>query len=111
MAVHLDCQSLLTKLQLHQDCQYFNPHEAISSEHHVLMQIETLLDVLTVYFAFRFVKGHKDNNKAMHKLDSPALTNIHADSLASSALSSAKPSPDVLFFPASICHPSRELAR
>ena len=83
MTVHLDCQSLLTKLHLHQDRQYFTPHEAISSECDVLMQIEALLDVLTVSFAFKFVKGHQDNDKAMDELDSPALANIHADSLAS----------------------------
>ena len=104
MTVHLDCQSLLTKLHLHQDRQYFTPHEAISPERDVLMQIESLLDVLALSFSFKFVKGHQDDNKALHELDSPALANIQADSLASLALSSVAPSNDVLFFPASVCH-------
>ena len=104
MTVHLDCQSLLTKLHLHQERQYFTPHEAISPERDVLMKIESLLDVLTLSFCFKFVKGHQDDDKDIHELNSLALANIQADSLASSALLSVAPSNDVIFFPASVCH-------
>ena len=79
------------------------PHETISSERDVLLQIEHYLDLLTVSFDFRFVKGHQDDKKDPNELDSAALTNIQADSLASDALDAATPSSHVAFFPASAC--------
>ena len=77
------------------------PREALSSERDVLLQIEHYLDLLSVSFDFQFVKGHQDDDKQPHELDSPALANIRADSLATSALESATLSASVSFFPAS----------
>ena len=103
MTIYLDCQSLLKRLILHQSRQYFTPREAVSPERDVLMQIESLLDILSISFSFQFVKGHQDDDKPIDQLESAALANISADALASSALSSTPPSPSVIFFPASIC--------
>ena len=103
LTVHLDCQSLITKLRLHQNREFFTPREAISSERDVLLQIEHYLDLLAISFDFQFVKGHQDNDKQPHQLDSAALANICADSLATSALESATPSASVSLFPASQC--------
>ena len=103
MSIHLDCQSLLRRLHLHQSRQYYTPREAVSPERDVLLQIESLLDILSISFNFYFVKGHQDDDKPVEELNSAALGNICADHLASNALSSVTPSSSVLFFPASIC--------
>ena len=103
LTVYIDCQSLLKRLCLHQDRQYFTPSEAIGPERDVLQQIEYYLDLLTICFSFEFVKGHQDDDKELHQLDSAALANIQADSLATSALHSADPSSSIIFFPASMC--------
>ena len=50
-----------------------------------------------------FVKGHQDDQKAPHKLDSVALPNICADQLALPVLLSAEPSSNISFFPTRVC--------
>ena len=91
--------------RLHQSRKYFTPREAISSERDVLLQIEHFLVLLAISFDFFFVKGHQDDKKPPSGLDSPALANIHADSLASSALESTHPCSSVSFILASQCQP------
>ena len=103
LTVHLDCQSLINKLWLHQPREYFTPYEVISSERDVLLQIEYFLDLLAISFNFECIKGHQDDKKHPSELDSPALSNICTDSCATSSLESANPSPSVSFFPASQC--------
>ena len=76
----------MSSLHLHQSRLYYTPSKATSSERDVLMQIELYLSQLSTCFSFAFVKGHQDDNKALHELNSAALANTHADALASSAL-------------------------
>ena len=104
LSVHLDCQSLISKLALHQSRTYYTPSEAVGPERDVLLQIEYYLDRLSICFSFSFVKGHQDDHHPIHALDSPSLANIKADSLASSALESASSSPTIPLLPASHCN-------
>ena len=103
LPVYLDCQSLLTKLHLHQSRTYYTPSEAIGSERDILLQIEHFLNRLSICFSFHFVKGHQDDDLDIAALSSSALANIQADSLASTALDSAVPSKSIPLLPASHC--------
>ena len=103
LPVYLDCQSLLTKLHLHQSRTYYTPSKAIGSERDILLQIDHFLNRLSICFSFHFVKGHQDDDLDIAALSSSALANIQADSLASTALDSAVPSKSIPLLPASHC--------
>jgi hypothetical protein len=109
---YTDSQSLIDRMQSHSERHVKSPFDRIVNDQdliHQIEEVETRISPAKIHSAW--VKGHQDDTKELTDLEFPALLNVFADRLATTALvdhmTRAKPAP-LLALPTTTVYLGRE---